>query len=171
MLHNCFLHSMYLCLMASVLLLTPVPGHAGWLFGDDAPAGRAGLNLSQGYDRNTVVTITGRVAALPVADSDPVTIELVTASDRFIVVLGPRWYLQNDDLGWKVGDTVTVRGSRAQGKDGQSYLITQWISLPNGSQLTVRSDTGRPAWSGGLRLNAGQQQQNQQGGSTGRRGR
>jgi hypothetical protein len=159
--------------MVSVLVLMPVSGHAGWLFGDDAPAGRAGLNLSQGYDRNTVVTITGRVAALPAADSDPVTIGLAVASDRFIVVLGPRWYLQNDDLGWKVGDTVTVRGSRAQGKDGHSYLITQWISLPDGGQLSVRSDTGRPLWSGGPRLNTGQQQnqQNQQGGSAGRRGR
>jgi len=170
MLYVRFLHSISLHLMVSVLLLTPVSGHAGWLFGDDAPAARAGLNLSQGYDRNTVVTVTGRVAALPAADSDPVTIELTTVTDRFIVVLGPRWYLQDDDLGWKVGDTVSVRGSRAQGKDGQSYLISQWISLPDGGQLTVRSDTGRPLWSGGQRLRTGQQQ-HQQGGSGIRRGR
>lgn len=170
MLHLRFLYSIFLHLLVVVLLLTPALGHAGWLFGDDAPTGRAGLNLSHGYDRNTVVTITGRVAALPVADSDPVTIELAIASDRFIVVLGPRWYLQNDDLGWKVGDTVSVRGARAQGKDGHSYLITQWISLPDGGQLTLRSDTGRPLWSGGLRLHSGQQR-NQKIGSGARRGR
>lgn len=165
-----FLYHIFLYLMMTILLLTPASGHAGWLFGDDAPAGRAGLNLSQGYDRNTVVTITGRVAALPAADSDPVTIELATASDRFVVVLGPRWYLQDDDLGWKLGDTVSVRGARAQGKDGQSYLISQWVSLPDGRQLTVRSDMGRPLWSGGLRLHSGQQR-NQKIGSGARRGR
>jgi len=170
MLHLRFLHSMSLPLMVSVLLLTPAAGHAGWLFGDDAPTERAGLNLSQGYDRNTVVTVTGRVAALPAAESDPVTIELATVNDRFTVVLGPRWYLQDDDLGWKMGDTVSVRGSRAQGKDGHSYLISQWISLPDGGQLTVRSDTGRPLWSGGRHLRTGQQQ-HQQGGFGGRRGR
>lgn len=170
MLYVRFLHSISLHLMVSVLLLTPVSGHAGWLFGDDAPAARAGLNLSQGYDRNTVVTVTGRVAALPAADSDPVTIELATANDRFTVVLGPRWYLQDDNLGWKTGDTVSVRGARAQGKDGHSYLITQWISLPDGGQLTVRSDTGRPLWSGGMQLHSGQQR-NQKIGSGARRGR
>jgi len=169
MLHLRFLHSIFLYLMASVLLLTPATGHAGWLFGGDAPTERAGLNLSQGYDRNTVVTVTGRVAALPAAESDPVTIELATASDRFIVVLGPRWYLQDDNLSWQIGEPLTVRGSRAQGRDGHSYLITQWISLPDGGQLTVRSDTGRPLWSGGQRLRSGQQ--HQQGGSAPRRGR
>lgn len=170
MLHLRFLYHIFLHLLMAVLLLTPASGHAGWLFGDETPAERAGLKLNQGYDRNTVVTITGRVAVLPTTDSDPVTIELATSSDRFIVVLGPRWYLQDDDLGWKLGDTVSVRGARAQGKDGRSYLLTQWVSLPDGRQLTVRSDTGRPQWSGGSQLNSGQQR-NQRIGSGARRGR
>lgn len=145
-------------LLVLLLLVVPVSGHAGWLFDDDTASGRTGLNLNQGYDRNTVVTLTGRVAVRPVSDPKPLTLELLVGSEQISVVLGPSWYFQNDSLDWKVGDMVTVRGSRAQGKDGRSYLITQWISLPNGGQLTVRTTTGRPLWSGGQRL------QNRQGG-------
>ena len=71
-----------------------------------------------------------------------------------MVVLGPRWYLQHDDLNWKAGDTISVRGSKAQGKDGLTYLLAEWANGPEGS-LVLRSDAGRPGWSGGFR---GQQQ-------------
>lgn len=132
-----------------LLVLTPVPGHAGWLFGDDSGVGRSGLNYDQGYDRNTVVTVTGRVAAVPDFSSDPLTLELNTGNERLVVILSPRWYLQNDNLGWQVGDTLTVRGSHAQGRDGRSYLLAQWVNSPLGGQLVLRSDSGRPGWSGG----------------------
>jgi hypothetical protein len=122
---------------------------AFWGFGSSPTTDKSGLNLEQGYDRNTVVTITGRVAALPDSAADPVTVELVAGGERTVVVLGPRWYLQDDNLDWKVGDMLTVRGSRAQGRDGRSYLMGQWVNLPGGSQLTLRSDAGRPGWSGG----------------------
>lgn len=152
-----------------LLLLAPASGHAGWLLGDDTTNGRTGLNLEQGYDRNTVVTVTGRVAALPTDDAGPLSLELVVGPDRLIVVLGPRWYFQDDALDWKLGDVVTARGSRAQGKDGRNYLMAQWVSLPDGGQLDVRSATGRPSWAGGQRSGAGQQQQRN--GSGGRKGR
>ncbi|MDD2502081.1 MAG: hypothetical protein PHN92_14850, partial [Geobacter sp.] len=71
------------------------------------------------------------------------------------------------------GDSVTVRGSKAQGKDGRSYLLAQWISSPSGGQLMLRNEAGRPVWSGGFR--GGQQgpsgQQQRGGTGSGRRGR
>lgn len=159
-------------LVLLLVLLPPATGEAGWLFGNDSASERAGLDLSKGYDRNTVTTFTGRVAALPGANSDPLTMELTVGGNRLIVVLGPRWYLQDDDLNWKVGSSVSVRGSRAQGKDGRIYLIAQWISLPNGRQLTVRSDSGRALWSGGGQRGGsglGGQRQQQRGGFRGGR--
>lgn len=157
-------------LLFLALVVVPASGHAGWLFADDTASGRTGLDLNQGYDRNTVVTLTGRVAARPVTELGPLTMELLVGNERLSVVLGPSWYFQNDSLDWKVDDVVTVRGSRAQGKDGRNYLIAQWISLPNGDQMAVRSTAGRPLWSGGQRL------QNRQGGGLvqgggGRKGR
>jgi len=142
-------NSRYVLFVVLTLILLQSPAQAFWGFGSAQATDKSGLNLEQGYDRNTVVTITGRVAALPDPSADPVTVELVAGSERMVVVLGPRWYLQDDNLDWKVGDTLTVRGSRAQGRDGRSYLLSQWVNLPGGGQLMLRSDAGRPGWSGG----------------------
>lgn len=139
-----------LCLMVSLAmalaLLAPLQkAHAAWPFTDGGPE-RSGLDLSQGYDRNTVVTITGRVAALPDNTADPVTVEVVAGSERLVVVLGPRWFLQDDDLDWKVGDQLVARGSRAQGKDGRSYLLAQWVTGPSGASVVLRTPSGHPGW-------------------------
>lgn len=163
----------FLIAVAIVVVMLQRPAEAFWGFGSGNEGGTSGLDLVQGYDRNTVVTAVGRVAATPDLTADPVTVELLAGSERFVVVLGPRWYLQDDHLDWKAGDSVTVRGSKAQGKDGRSYLLAQWISSPSGGQLMLRSEAGRPAWSGGFR--GGQQgpsgQQQRGGTGSGRRGR
>lgn len=157
-----------------LLLLSPAVSHAWSLFGDSSSISASGLDLVQGYDRNTVVTLTGRVAASPDPASDPVTMELLVGTEKVTLVLGPRWYLQDDTLEWKNGDTVTARGSKAQGKDGRTYLLTQSIGTAGGGQMVLRSDTGRPGWSGGG--GGGQQggggiQQRSGGGAGMRRGR
>ena len=131
--------------IVTMLLQSPAQAFLG--FGSGQTADKSGLNLEQGYDRNTVVTITGRVAALPDPSADPVTVDLTVGGEQMVVVLGPRWYLQDDNLDWKVGDTLTVRGSRAQGRDGRSYLMSQWVNWSGGGQLILRSDAGRPGWS------------------------
>lgn len=135
-------------LLCIAVLLSPAISHA-WLFGESSSSSRSGLDLVQGYDRNTVVTLTGRVAASHNPASDPVTMELLVGSEMVTVVLGPRWYLQDDDLDWKAGSSVTVRGAKAQGKDGRTYLLTQSITTPGSGQMVLRNESGRPSWSGG----------------------
>lgn len=141
-------------------------------FGAGRDGGASGLDLVLGYDRNTVTTITGRIAVIPDPADDPVTIEITSGTDRFVVVVGPRWYLQDDNLAWKTGETITVRGSKAQGKDGRSYLLAQWLTTSSTGQLVLRNGAGRPGWSGGTRT--GQQSggagQTQRGGAGGYRG-
>lgn len=155
----------FLIVAVIVVVMLQRPAEAFWGFGSGGEGGASGLDLVQGYDCNTVVTISGRVAAVPDSSADPVTLELVAGSERFVVVMGPRWYLQDDHLGWKVADAVTVRGSKAQGRDGRSYLLAQLISSPSGGQLVLRNETGRPGWAGGFR--ARQQGAGQQRGGTG----
>lgn len=163
----------FLIAAVSVVVMLQRPAEAFWGFGSGGEGGETGLDLVQGYDRNTVVTVTGRVAAAVDTEVNPVTLVMTAGSERLVIVLGPRWYLQDDHLDWKVGDTVTVRGSKAQGKDGRSYLLAQWISNPSSGQLVLRNETGRPVWAGGFRGGqqgpAGQQQRGGTGG--GRRGR
>ncbi len=145
----------FITLAIMLMILQPSSAEAFWGFGSNGDGGKSGLDLVQGYDRNTVVTLEGRVAVTPDPEADPVTVEMIVGSERIMVVLGPRWYLQHDDLNWKTGDSISVRGSKAQGKDGLTYLLAEWVNGPEGSQMVLRSETGRPGWSGGLR---GQQQ-------------
>ena len=125
---------------------------AFWGFGDSPGADKSGLDLEQGYDRNTVVKISGSVAVSP----RPLTASLMAFNlnlpgEQIIVVLGPAWYLQDDNLDWKIGAPVTVRGPLAQGKDGRTYLLSERIIAPGGATIVLRGENGSPAWSGGLR--------------------
>ena len=162
-----------LTVMLFILAVLPQPAQAFWGIGEARKQDASGLDLVQGYDRNTVTTVQGRVTAPPDTSGDPVTVDLQTGSEQVTIVLGPRWYLQDDNLGWKNGDEVTVRGAKAIGKNGKTYLLAQWISAPGGGQLNVRNDHGRPAWAGGTRLglsNTGSGTQ-QRGSAGNRRGR
>ncbi len=164
-------------LIAAAALLFVLGGTADafWGFGDSGQQDRSGLDLVQGYDRNTVVNISGSVAVPPrPLAGGLIAIDLNLPGEQIVVVLGPDWYLQDDNLDWKIGDQVAVRGSLAQGKDGRAYLLSQQITTPGGTTIELRGQNGRPSWSGGFR--GGQQGggaggQVQRGGAGGRRGR
>ncbi|MBE0556063.1 MAG: hypothetical protein IH628_02420 [Proteobacteria bacterium] len=165
-------------LVAAAVLILAMGGTADafWGFGDSGQQDKSGLDLERGYDRNTVVKITGPVAVppRPVARG-LIAFEMNLQGERIVVVLGPAWYLQDDNLDWKVGDQVTVRGSLARGKDGRAYLLSQQITTPGGTAIELRGQTGNPSWSGGFRggqHGRGTGGQVQRGGSAGgRRGR
>lgn len=164
-------------LIAATALLLVLGGTADafWGFGDSRGTDKSGLDLEQGYDRNTVVKISGPVAVPPrPLAGGLMAFELNLPGEQMVVVLGPAWYLQDDNIDWKIGDQVTVRGSLAQGKDGRTYLLTQRISTLGGATIELRGENGSPSWSGGLRggqPGGGSGGQVQRGGGGGRRGR
>ncbi len=165
-------------LIAAAALLLALGGTADafWGFGDSKGPDKSGLDLEQGYDRNTVVKISGSVAVPPhPLAGGLIAVDLNLPGEQIVVVLGPAWYLQDDNLDWKVGDQVAVRGSLAQGKDGRTYLLSQQISIPGGATIELRGENGSPSWSGGVRggqKGGGSAGQVQRGGSAGgRRGR
>jgi hypothetical protein len=165
----------YTLIAASALLLVFWgTADAFWGFGDTRGADNSGLDLERGYDRNTVVKVGGSVAVPPrPLAGGLVAFEMNLPNERIVVVLGPAWYLQDDNLDWKIGDQVTVRGSLAQGKDGRTYLLSQQISVSGGATIGLRGENGSPFWSGGPR--GGQQGGGSGGqierGAGGRRGR
>ena len=163
-------------LIAAAALLLQLGGTADafWGFGDSGEPNRSGLDLEQGYDRNTVVKISGSVAVTPrPLAGGLVAFDLNLPGERIVVVLGPAWYLQDDNLDWKIGDPVTVRGSLAQGKDGRTYLLSERILSPGGATIVLRGENGSPSWSGGFRGGGpgGAGGQGVRGGTGGRRGR
>ena len=143
----------YVPILTAALLVVGVgTADAFWGFGDSGVSGGSGLDLETGYDRNTVVKISGSVAVAPrPLAGGLLALEMNLPGERVVVILGPAWYLQDDNLDWKIGDQVTVQGSLAQGKDGKTYLLSRRISLPGGATIDLRSENGSPAWSGGPR--------------------
>ena len=160
---------------AALLLVLGGTADAFWGFGDSGQQDRSGLDLERGYDRNTVVKISGSVAVPPRSIAGGLmALEMSLQGEQVVVVLGPAWYLQDDNLDWKVGDQVTVQGSFAQGKDGRAYLLSQQITTPGGTTIELRGQNGRPSWSGGFRggqHGGGAGGQVQRGGAGGRRGK
>ena len=47
-----------------------------------------------------------------------------------------------------MNDELSVKGSKAQGQDGKSYVLSQKIvNKTTGAQVELRNDKGEPAWS------------------------
>lgn len=121
----------------------------GFSFGGDG-TGKSGLDFNKAYDVNTVTTISGRVVSLPrIVEQEHTTVEVNTGRETITLTLGPKSFWENQKIPLRLNDQISAKGSKAQGKDGKTYLITQKLTnQTNGSQLVLRNDKGASAWSG-----------------------
>ncbi|NTV15070.1 MAG: DNA-binding protein [Desulfobulbaceae bacterium] len=142
------LGAVIISLFLALLCQFPNVAQAAWWNTEVAEPG--GLDLESGYDANTVTTLSGRITALHLAGPQPqAQVEIVAAEGPVMVVFGPRSYWDEHGLVLEIGDRLTVRGSKAQGRDGVIYLLAQWLSEESrGQELTLRSESGKPAWAG-----------------------
>lgn len=121
---------------------------AGFWDGDDK--GKSGLDFNRGYDINTVSTMSGRAISLPyLGEKKNVFIEIKSGNQNLNISVGPGSYWEKKGIVIVLNDELTVKGSKAQGKDGNSYILAQKIvDRTTGSQMELRNDRGEPAWSG-----------------------
>ncbi|OHB33445.1 MAG: hypothetical protein A2X84_08420 [Desulfuromonadaceae bacterium GWC2_58_13] len=128
----------------------PSPALAGWWFGKESAWEKSGLDLRQGYDQNTVISVSGTVVSIDLKDDEGPALAVVkTETETVSLVLGPRDFWQEQGLSLSPGDPVSVRGSKAQGQDGVVYLMVQSIGKSGDLQeTTLRNRIGRPVWSG-----------------------
>jgi len=142
--------SFILLILIMLALLSPQPATAGW-FGMESEWEKSGLNLTKGYDRNTVNSVTGRLTRIDVEGAaGPALAVLQHGSESVHLVLGPKDYWRSKGMPLKTGDEIVARGSIALGRDGKTYLIVQQLSNPTtGDELRLRTDSGKPAWGGG----------------------
>lgn len=138
-----------LLVLLALQVLSPTTAFPFWGFGETE--GRSGLNLEQGYDLNTVTTVRGKVVSTNIGErGGPVTILMNQGADTVHVIAGPPWYWSDRGISIKAHDEISVQGAKAQGKDGETYLISRTISnISTGESVTLRSETGRPLWKGG----------------------
>ena len=128
---------------------------AFWGFGDNQ--GKSGLDFEGGYDINTVTTVKGKVVSLEIPDGGgPVTIIVRQGGWTIHAVAAPEWYWSDRGIDISPNDEVEVSGAKAQGKDGNMYIISRKVTnLSTGDTVTLRAETGRPAWKTGGRPGRG----------------
>ncbi len=132
------------------LLAVRSRAEASWPFGEENVSDKSGLDLEQGFDRNTVVTQRGRIVSFDLEDGSGPALAVISSTDTTTtLVLGPKRYWRDNGFILRIGDEVTAKGSRAVGRDETSYLIVQSIgTAAGGNVIVLRSDTGRPVWAG-----------------------
>ena len=137
-----------ICLLTASLMSSPAAAHAFWGFGDSK---QSGLNLETGYDANTVTTSTGRIVSVQAGDEHGnAQLEMDSGGVRVVVVLGPQRYWVEHGIALKVGDSLTVRGSKAQGADGVIYILARKITDDSlNTSVSLRNESGCGAWSCG----------------------
>jgi hypothetical protein len=121
---------------------------AGFFGSDDK--GKSGLDFNGGYDINTVTTMSGRVISLPhQGEKENTIIEIKSGNESLNICLGPGSYWDKKGIAINLNDDLSVKGSKAQGQDGKSYVLAQkLVNKTTGAQVDLRNDKGEPAWPG-----------------------
>lgn len=127
----------------------PASAVAFWGIGEDQ--GKSGLDFDKGYDLNTVITVKGKVVSIDTGeDGGPVTVVVRQHGGKIHAVAAPGWFWFDRGIPIKPNDEIEVSGAKAQGKDGNMYIISREITnLTTGRSVTLRTEDGRPAWRGG----------------------
>lgn len=140
--------AVFILIAAVIIFGNGAEARAFW--GGDTRLNSSGLDVNAGYDVNTVTTITGTVISPPSkADSGEHTQMIIsTGKETATVLLGPWSYWEKQGCTINRDQEISVTGSRAQGKDGSTYLFAQRLdNKASGITLSLRSETGTPAWS------------------------
>lgn len=134
------------------------PALAGFGFGGN-DEGKSGLDFNKGYDVNTVTTVSGHVASPPRSgEKGYIFVEIKAGAEAVNLSLGPGSFWNEKEFPLHQNDEIIAKGSKAQGKDGKTYLMVQKLTnRTTGAQTVVRNELGVSAWSGrnesGMRSN------------------
>jgi hypothetical protein len=110
-----------------------------------------GSQYGQMYDPQALETISGEIVRVdriaPMSGmGGGVHVLVKTATETLDRHLGPRWYIENQDVQFAPKDHVEVHGSRVT-VGGKPAIIAAAVQKGDGV-LTLRDDQGVPPWSG-----------------------
>lgn len=113
------------------------------------PQGRPGAAYMLTFDTQTVQAAEGRVTRIHSVPSPQVWLSGVqvvvqTAQGELHVLLGPTWFIDNQELHLAVGDTVHVVGSRVR-PHGVDAMVAMEVKRGD-DVLTLRGPDGLPVW-------------------------
>ena len=138
-----------ICIMAISLSCQLLGTASAGFFGSD-DKGKSGLDFTGGYDVNTVTTMSGRVISLPHSgEKENIITEIKSGNELLNISLGPGSYWEKKGIAINVNDDLSVKGSKAQGKDGKTYVLAQkLVNKTTGAHIDLRNDKGEPTWAG-----------------------
>src|SRR6266567_2663581 len=93
---------------------------------------------------------TGRATSQPRSgEKENVFVEIKRGNETLNISVGPASYWEKKGIAIHLNDDLSVKGSRAQGQDGKSYLLAQkLVNRTTGVEVDLRNEKGEPAWSG-----------------------
>jgi hypothetical protein len=102
------------------------------------------------YDPETVETISGEIIKVEKVSGrgGGGGLHLIVKTDKetIPVHLGPRWYLDDKDVSFRVADRVEVKGSRINDDDETAIIAAQ---IKRGDDVVkLRNEDGIPKWAG-----------------------
>jgi hypothetical protein len=115
--------------------------------------GQQGMGPGKGagrmYNPQMEETISGQVSSVDTVATGPyqgVHLKVKTDKETLPVLLGPRSYLDKQDVKFSEGDKVEVTGSRVT-MDGKPAIIAKQVTKGD-KTLELRDDRGVPKWAG-----------------------
>jgi len=140
----------HILISLTVIVIAMYSREASAFWGSDTKETASGLNVTDGFDINTVGTLTGTVMTPPERSGEEqhTAMTVTNPQGKVTLILGPWWYWEKQAVVISKGQEIAVTGSRAIGKDGSLYVFTQRLeNLSTGEAVALRSETGAPAWS------------------------
>jgi hypothetical protein len=126
-------------LLTGMLAVPSLTGAQGWWGGP--PAG-------PGFDRNTVIQVTGKAVQVNLGPPrGPATLQLQATGETYTVLLGPGWYALELRLDIQEGDPLAVEGSKLMDRQGHLHLVAARVTnRRTGRVVELRDETGQPRW-------------------------
>ena len=137
-------------LIVIIAILSFCKHDASAFWGNSSTDSASGLNVTEGFDVNTIKTLSGKVITPPESKGQEqhTVMSVAAAQGTVTVVLGPWWYWEKQRVTIAKNQDLAITGSLAQGKDGLLYLFAQRIeNRSNGEVVTLRSESGTALWS------------------------
>ncbi|MBN2007893.1 hypothetical protein JW960_00960 [candidate division KSB1 bacterium] len=115
-------------------------------------------DITRSYNKATVETITGVIVKIDTAQSGygrfpGILLTLKKNSQETNVFVAPVWYLEQEKLLFKTGESIAVAGSKVTFQN-KPLIITKDFEL-NTKKYVMRNDDGFPVWAG-KRMGPGQ---------------
>jgi hypothetical protein len=131
---------------------------AGWAQQGQPPQGGAGWGGKPGAGRlsnpQNLETLSGLVVGVEhqtvgKKKTSLVRLTLKTDAETIPVILGPAYYVDQQNLALAANDAVTIKGFRAS-RRGQTAIMAVEVTK-GGNTIRLRDDQGKPLWAGSRR--------------------